>query len=60
MFGKFSDEMTFLYACSPCLYMRPNMASLSPPPEWLKEWAVVAAELTAVAYALFRIIRAVA
>jgi len=35
------------------------MASPNPPPEWLKEWATVAAKLAAVAYALFRIVRAV-
>jgi len=40
--------------------MRPNMASPNPPPEWLREWVVVIAELTAVAYALFQILRAVA
>jgi hypothetical protein len=36
------------------------MASLEPPPKWLKEWATVAAKLAAAVYALFRIIWAVA
>jgi hypothetical protein len=43
------------------------MASLNPPPEWLKEWATVGAKLAAtvahiaaVVFVLFRIIRAVA
>lgn len=36
------------------------MTQLQPPPEWLKEWATVAAKITAAAYALFRIIQAVA
>ncbi len=34
------------------------MTQLNPPPDWLREWATVAAKLAAAAYALFRIGRA--
>jgi|GEM_PF-4917642 len=35
------------------------MASHNPPPEWLKEWAKVAAHVSATLLVLFRILRAV-
>ena len=61
MLSGYSDNLTTsLCGGSPCLHMRLDMASPNPPPEWLKECAVVAAELTAVVYVLFQILRAVA